>query len=129
MHLGLSTSQHRPDNNRPPIVGEELLSKLRDVSLPKQFVASSGPSATNVGGSQPLALKSINSSILSTHNMSPHDSTQFYNHPNRSGGALPKALPAPYNSSFGPSHNVSALDDPYSGPASTVHSRPGTAGM
>ena len=123
MHLGLSTSQHRPDNTRPPIVGEELLSKLRDVALPKQFVASSGPTVTNVGGSQPLAVKSVNNSILSAHNLSPHDSSQMYNHPNRSGGALPKPLPAPYNPSFGPSHNVS-----FDGP-SAVSSRPTTGGL
>eukprot|EP00758_Cryptobia_borreli_P002406 Tbor_TRINITY_DN3006_c0_g1::TRINITY_DN3006_c0_g1_i1::g.17441::m.17441 len=42
MHLGLSVSKYQPDNLRPPIVGDDLLTKLRSTTLPKQFIASGG---------------------------------------------------------------------------------------
>lgn len=37
MHLGISTSKFQPDPQRPTIVGDQLLTKLRDVTLLKQY--------------------------------------------------------------------------------------------
>lgn len=41
-HLGISTSKYPPDPKRPTIVGDQLLSKLRDVTLMKQFATPGG---------------------------------------------------------------------------------------
>jgi hypothetical protein len=41
-HLGISTSKYPPDPKRPAIVGDQLLSKLRDVTLMKQFATPGG---------------------------------------------------------------------------------------
>ena len=41
-HLGISSSKYPPDPKRPTIVGDQLLSKLRDVTLMKQFATPGG---------------------------------------------------------------------------------------
>ncbi|CUE63386.1 Hypothetical protein, putative [Bodo saltans] len=41
MHLGISTSKFQPDTERPSVVGDQLLTKLRDVTLIKQYQAPS----------------------------------------------------------------------------------------
>lgn len=37
LHLGVSTSKFQPDTQRPTVVGDQLLTKLRDVTLIKQY--------------------------------------------------------------------------------------------
>jgi hypothetical protein len=37
LHLGISTSKFQPDTQRPVVVGDQLLTKLRDVTLIKQY--------------------------------------------------------------------------------------------
>ena len=37
LHLGISTAKFQPDTLRPAVVGDQLLTKLRDVTLMKQF--------------------------------------------------------------------------------------------
>lgn len=44
-HLGISTSKFKPDTERPVVVGDQLLTKLRDVTLIKQYQT---PTSTKV---------------------------------------------------------------------------------
>ena len=105
MHLGISTSQHLPDSKRPPIVGDELLMKLRDVTLPKQYVSTAGVSS---GPDALLPSRSVNSTASASGLTRPHTSA---GHSVR--GALPKPLPAPYNPALGPHHNVSLTENTF----------------
>lgn len=70
LHLGISTSKFQPDTQRPVVVGDQLLTKLRDVTLIKQYQT-------------PVSSK------------------------------VPKALPPPYDASFGSHHSI------YQNPADT----------
>eukprot|EP00744_Colponema_vietnamica_P020652 GILI01029378.1.p1 GENE.GILI01029378.1~~GILI01029378.1.p1 ORF type:complete len:581 (-),score=142.02 GILI01029378.1:71-1813(-) len=113
MHLGISTSQYLPDSKRPAIVGDELLTKLRDVTLPKQFVSTAG----NSSGPEALVSRNVNSSIATTHGL--HGDGRPAT---SSGRVLPKPLPAPYNPALGPHHNASLIEDQfYSVRPSTAH--------
>eukprot|EP00760_Papus_ankaliazontas_P013678 PhM_4_TR15885/c1_g1_i4/m.17047 len=46
LHLGVSSYYFHPDSTRPPVVGDALLSKLREVTPAKQFVAMEGRAGT-----------------------------------------------------------------------------------
>lgn len=88
LHLGVSTSKFQPDTQRPTVVGDQLLTKLRDVTLMKQYQT---PSSSKLP--QPLP-PPYDSSFGAHHSASQQQDVStvsghaFNSNPAAGGGAL-----------------------------------------